>query len=95
MFEYLLILKSCANPDLGQSMAPAPAVVKTVRSLAEAGRAARAYIETHELGASNWAGGPIIDLETGVVVGRVSYNGRVWDLTGACLFDPFTGGADG
>ncbi len=95
MFEYVLILKSCANPDFSQTTAPAPGVVKAVHSLAEAGRAARAYIEAHNLGAGNWAGGQIIDIDTGAMVGQVSYNGRVWDLNGACLFDPFTGGADG
>lgn len=51
-----------------------------VASFAEASRVCREYIERYELGGGNWTGGTIT--EKGKEIGRVSYNGRVWDTDG-------------
>ena len=40
--------------------------------------ACRAYIEQDDLGGGNWTGGELT--EHGRPVGRVSYNGRVWEM---------------
>jgi hypothetical protein len=81
-----LILSSCPNPDYGQTEAPAPEEKVPVKSFAEASARARRYIGRYELGGGNWAGGDILD-EHNEVVGRVSYNGRVW-RDDDCLYDP-------
>lgn len=47
------------------------------RDFAEASQRVRRYIEQHDVGSSNWAGGDVRD-HTGALVARVSYNGRVW-----------------
>jgi hypothetical protein len=36
------------------------------------------YINRNELGGGNWAGGEIIE-DNGVVIGKVAYNGRIFD----------------
>jgi hypothetical protein len=85
--EKILILNAVPNPDRGQSRPLAPGSVRIVSTWAEASRAARVYIEKYNLGAGNW---PDIEIATmaGEPVARVSYNGRVWDLNGVCLYDP-------
>lgn len=50
---------------------------RTVRSLREASRLMRHYIDQHGLGASDFSGGRVTD-PAGNLVTRVSYNGRVW-----------------
>ena len=47
-------------------------------TIAEAAAICRAYIEHYDLGGGNWNGGQIVNAD-GVVIGRVSYNGCVWD----------------
>ena len=49
-----------------------------VPDLAAASRACREFIEMHDLGASGWRGGRVVDAGTKKVVANVSYNGRVW-----------------
>ena len=53
-----------------------------VQDFAAASRACREFIETHDLGASSWRGGRIVDAATKKVVATVSYNGRVWLASG-------------
>jgi hypothetical protein len=53
-----------------------------VETFAEASRAVRDYIAKNELGAGNWVGGNLSEVGTGQPLGRVSYNGRVWDACG-------------
>jgi len=53
-----------------------------VVSFAAAAFACRTFIEAHDLGASRWRGGRIVDAATGEVVATVSYNGRVWLVDG-------------
>lgn len=73
-------LASVGNPDFGQvsgrSLPGVPRKTVSVADLAEASSVCRAYIVEYDLGGGNWAGGKIT--EGGTVVGRVSYNGRVW-----------------
>jgi NOL1/NOP2/fmu family ribosome biogenesis protein len=56
-----------------------------VTDLAAASRACREFIEVHDLGASSWRGGRIVDTATQNVVANVSYNGRVWLTDGTEL----------
>lgn len=49
-----------------------------VVSFAAAAFACRTFIEAHDLGASQWRGGRVVDAATDEVVATVSYNGRVW-----------------
>lgn len=49
-----------------------------VATFAAASFACRTFIEAHDLGASRWRGGRIVDAATEEVVATVSYNGRVW-----------------
>jgi hypothetical protein len=49
-----------------------------VSGLVEASRVVRQYIEGHEMGSGNWAGGEVWD-DQGKHVATVSYNGRVWE----------------
>ncbi len=52
-----------------------------VATLADASAAVRADIERRGIGASEWYGGDAgrVHDTCGVLVARVSYNGRVWD----------------
>jgi len=61
--------------QLSKGRRGAPLCAK-VADLAEASRLVRAYIEEHDLPSSRWSGGSVMD--GGLVVARVSYNGRVW-----------------
>jgi hypothetical protein len=69
-------LKSCANPDHGERVAPAPARWAHVHGLDAAIAVCRDYIARYNLGAGNWAGGEV--RMDGKAIGRVSYNGRFW-----------------
>jgi hypothetical protein len=43
----------------------------------------RVYLSYFELGGGNWTGGEVEDMEQGgLIVGRVSFNGRVWSPDG-------------
>jgi hypothetical protein len=55
----------------------------SVTNFAAASRACRSFIEAHDLGASRWRGGPVVDVVTKAVVATVSYNGRVWFADGS------------
>lgn len=49
-----------------------------VMSFAAAAYICRTFIEAHDLGASGWRGGKVVDAATQTTVATVSYNGRVW-----------------
>jgi len=49
-----------------------------VADLDAASRTCRQFIEMHDLGASGWRGGRVVDAVTKNAVATVSYNGRVW-----------------
>lgn len=56
----------------------------SVTDTIEATRIARAYIDRNRLGGGNWTGGQLF-LALGnkrKEFGRVSFNGRAWDLSG-------------
>ncbi len=74
-------LKHTANPDVaggywGGFVPSVNNIIEQVATLEEASRACRRFIEEHELGGGNWAGGNVYD--GGKLVASVSYNGRVW-----------------
>ena len=92
-------LSSVGNPDFDQDPSRSlPGVTgqrKRVDDLAHASRVCREYIEENGLGGGNWSGGDVFD-ENGALVGKVSYNGRVWGpagytLNGKPLYDPAAG----
>jgi hypothetical protein len=49
-----------------------------VRSLKEASKFCREFIDSEELGSGNWAGGQVVESNSGKMVAAISYNGRVW-----------------
>lgn len=87
-----LLLSNRGNPDHGenprQPMFHAPDDVWVpVASFAHASALSRHYIDQFGLGGGNWAGGAIKDAR-GKAVGRIAYNGRVFDLRGQKLEEP-------
>jgi hypothetical protein len=77
--SYFVLLQSRGNPDFRQNPdeALSPEVVLPVADWAAASERCAEYIAAWELGGGNWTGGQITD-ESGQLVARVSYNGRVW-----------------
>lgn len=47
-------------------------------SFAEASKLCGMYIDEYGLGGGNWTGGQVY--QNGILIARVSYNGRVWDM---------------
>jgi len=82
-----VILSHGYNPDIeGGYWGARPdrdAISEPVKTLAEASKACRRYIEEHGLGGGNWTGGKIYCGRK--LVARVSYNGKVWSPDGARL----------
>lgn len=76
-----VLLKAVGNPDFGQYGEMAPTTWLEVDDLAQARKVCLGYIDAHQLGGGNWAGGEVRD--DGKQVARVSYNGRVWSPDGA------------
>jgi hypothetical protein len=92
--DYLVTLANVGNPDHGQH--PGKVLPGTrnslalARTLTQASTLCTEYIRINELGGGNWAGGEVrLD---GVIVARVSYNGRVWlpDLSPHLSRTPFS-----
>lgn len=79
--KYSVKLSNVGNPDYRQdSHRPLPDTVcgvAHVETMAEAAALCRNYIEFYELGGGNWNGGELTC--ENVVIGRVSYNGHIWD----------------
>lgn len=73
-------MKADPNPNANDDRATIriKAFRHRVDSFKDASRAVRHFIETNNLGSGNWTGGRIFD-DQDRVVGRVSFNGRVWD----------------
>jgi len=69
-------LASVPNPDYDEWFFPAPTRYVTVKSLKEASKKCREYIEQFNLGAGNWIGGQVSQNRKRIA--RISYNGRVW-----------------
>lgn len=86
MAKYKVELNSIGNPDHGEDptkqIPGAWAIMRHVDTIEDAQKEVRAYIEKHDLGAGNWAGGKVWT-EENEYVGEISYNGRFWpDTTG-------------
>jgi hypothetical protein len=79
-------LTSCGNPDYRQnpnrSLPGVPKMEAGADSLVECAMLVRAYINHYDLGGGNWSGGEIVSAD-GIVLGRVSYNGRLWAPDGS------------
>ncbi len=71
-----LKLASVPNPDHEEWFSPSPTRYVTVKSLKEASKKCREYIEQFNLGAGNWIGGQVSQNRKRIA--RISYNGRVW-----------------
>ena len=56
-----------------------------INTITEASKICRDFINEHELGGGNWSGGKI--LSNGEQIGRVSYNGRIWDMNDDLMFE--------
>lgn len=77
----LVVLSSCGNPDHDENpfKQRSPLQVKEIHTYMCATRYVEHYIKKHELGAGNWTGGAIYHREKGLI-GKVSYNGRLWKV---------------
>ena len=78
---FKVVLKSCGNPDFGQTAAQSPKKTIKVSSIKEASNACRDYISKYELGGGNWSGGQVYKDDKPFA--RISYNGRVWKANDA------------
>lgn len=80
--QFQVKLSNVGNPDYRQDpRRPLPDTTvgwARVDTLKEAVAICRAYIRFYDLGGGNWNGGLINRTDNGLVVGKVSYNGRVW-----------------
>jgi hypothetical protein len=80
--KFAVKLSNVGNPDFRQDCTrPLPGVPVAwahVGTIREASELCRAYIAYYDLGGGNWNGGEIVRNADGLVLGRVSYNGRVW-----------------
>ena len=80
--RYSVKLSNVGNPDYRQdSSKPLPDTAcgwARVNTLKEAVELCLLYIAFYGLGGGNWNGGLITQEADGLVVGRVSYNGRIW-----------------
>lgn len=81
MTKYKVELNSIGNPDYyrdpTKQVERTLAIMKHVNSIEDAQREVRTYIEKHNLGSGNWAGGKVLT-EENEYVGHISYNGRFW-----------------
>lgn len=79
MTKYKVELNSIGDPDLGQDhtkqIEGAWAIMRHTNTIEEAQKEVRAYIEKHNLGAGNWAGGKVWT-EKNEYLGYISYNGK-------------------
>ena len=78
-----VLLSCCPNVDIPRNGGywspgerPGPSWVE-VKSLAEASQTCRQFIDEYDLGGGNFSGGEV--KHNGIVIARVSFNGRVWD----------------
>lgn len=82
--KYAVKLSNVGNPDFRQDPSRPLhdtecgwAIADTLQGCVEA---CRAYRIEYDLGGGNWNGGQIFDIAARKQIGRVSYNGRVWDM---------------
>ncbi len=74
---YWVYLYSVGNPDYGQCAPLSEPCLKSADTLPGVRALCLAYIRDWDLGGGNWPGGIV---GTGrVIVGHVSYNGRLWE----------------
>ena len=87
--KILVTLSHSPNPDIDGGYWDMPVDPRTPQTVSvtdvnEASKVAREYIERNGLGGGNWTGGQLF-LALGnkrKEFGRISFNGRVWDLRG-------------
>jgi hypothetical protein len=88
--RYAVHLKAVSNPDYEddprdpRGHLSIPANMAPVASLREASLVVRTFIDSHDLGGGNWAGGEVYTLDERFgtpkdLIAKVSYNGRVWE----------------
>jgi len=80
--QFAVKLASVGNPDHGEdpdsSMDGVPEAWGHVGTLTEARALCEHFITFFNLGGGNWSGGEVVRQSDGLVVGRFSYNGRLW-----------------
>jgi hypothetical protein len=79
--KYSVKLTSVGNPDYDQDpdrpMYGVPDLTAHVDTMVEARGLCLKYIALFDLGGGNWSGGQLVRAD-GLVIGRFSYNGRLW-----------------
>src|SRR5437868_6570781 len=75
-------LSSVGNPDFRQDpdrpLPDVPTATAHVETLIEAQDLCQHYIAYYDLGGGNWNGGEVVRTSDGLVIGRFSYNGKLW-----------------
>lgn len=75
-------LEALPNPDHGADSIEGTINIKKhkvkVNNISEAVALVHSFIEENNLGAGNFSGGQLY--ENGKIIGKISYNGRVWDI---------------
>jgi hypothetical protein len=95
--SFTVELSSVGNPDFREFYGKgilSPNLNASADSLYDLVAMAQAYIQHFDLGGGNWSGGEVRSRD-GIVIGRISYNGRVWtpeDFRKCREIDPATGG---
>jgi hypothetical protein len=81
-----VFFKVYPNPDLGQyGNMGLPETWRAVDSPEQASRVVRSFLDIHGLGSGNWGPESRRRRRDGVIVGKVSYNGRLWGTDGKTL----------
>jgi hypothetical protein len=87
---FFVTLSAAPNRDFGPGSHEAsvriPPRKQKVVSLAYASKVVQRFIAEHDLGSGNWTGGLITDA-SGKAIGRVAYNGRIFDLDDKIMWD--------
>lgn len=73
-----VVLGAVGNPDHGQYGTLVDRYTVAARDIPHASELCMAFIDRHNLGGGNWSEGDIVDY-AGQKVGKVSYNGKVWE----------------
>lgn len=80
--KYRVKLDNRGNPDYRQDserrLPGTPYIEANTDTLVEARELCARYIALCDLGGGNWTGGEVTRLSDNVVIGKFSYNGRLW-----------------
>jgi hypothetical protein len=77
MTQFHATFRSVGNPDYGQTEPQSPVETFSAAGILTVAKAARDYIDRHNLGSGYWPRTVITD-DAGQEIAQVSYNGRMF-----------------